>query len=339
MLGPGAPSYVTLAALPSYAPALMYLSEEIAFPTNPGVSVGLIERGMRANLREGRYVYGGSTVTQQLVKNVFLRRDKTLARKLEELVLAWAVEQALPKERILELYLNVIEFGPEVWGFAAAARHYFDRDADALTPLEVAFLATLKPAPHEGRRIADAGAPTRAGGGRIGCASCLSASSNTEALSTYPRRRPMGPTWSRYAVTRRRSTRKAERSWVTDKRSPASSDPKTLRAREAGGHRSDRQHSRARRELLVRQPVGVEQHRVGAVLATRVRGFAAVGRQVDVVRATHLRQVVHVLGGRVHRLLLPIAEDADRELAPDAGPVRVVRLKALHRIGHGDHVV
>ena len=150
LLGPGAPSYVTLAALPSYAPALMYLSEEIAFPTNPGVSVGLIERGMRANLREGRYVYGGSTVTQQLVKNVFLRRDKTLARKLEELVLAWAVEQALPKERILELYLNVIEFGPEVWGFAAAARHYFDRDADALTPLEVAFLATLMPAPHEG---------------------------------------------------------------------------------------------------------------------------------------------------------------------------------------------
>ena len=150
VLGPGAEGYRTLASLPAYIPAVMYLSEEVNFPTNPGFAEGLIERGMRLNLSRGRYVYGGSSISQQLVKNVFLRREKTLARKIEEAAITIALEAVVPKWRILELYVNCIEFGPDVWGIEAAARHYFGRDAAALTPLEAAFLANLKPAPREG---------------------------------------------------------------------------------------------------------------------------------------------------------------------------------------------
>lgn len=151
-VGPGAYGYEPIDGLPSYVPALMYLSEEIAFFDNPGVSLMLMRRAVRMNLRERRYVYGGSTVTQQLVKNLFFGREKTLARKFEEAIVVWAMEQWLTKERILELYLNCVEFAPDVYGITAAALHYFDKHPSELTPLEAAFLAALKPAPSRGER-------------------------------------------------------------------------------------------------------------------------------------------------------------------------------------------
>lgn len=152
-VGPGTDGYVSLDALPSYVPALMYLSEEIAFFSNPGFSEHLMRRALRLDVRSGRYVYGGSTVSQQLVKNLFFDRQKTLSRKLEEAIVVWRMEHVVPKIRILELYLNCIEFGPDVYGIDAAARYYFDRSPDTLTPLEAAFLAALKPAPWEGERF------------------------------------------------------------------------------------------------------------------------------------------------------------------------------------------
>ncbi|MFT6399344.1 MAG: hypothetical protein ACJAYU_004109 [Bradymonadia bacterium] len=151
-VGPGAHDYQTMDALPAFVPALMYLSEEIAFLSNPGFSMMLMRRAVRMNLRENRYVYGGSTVTQQLAKNLFFDRKKTLARKFEEAIVVWAMEQWVPKERILELYLNCVEFAPDVYGISAAARHYFDKSPSELTPLETAFLAALKPAPARGER-------------------------------------------------------------------------------------------------------------------------------------------------------------------------------------------
>ncbi len=151
-VGPGAHGYQTMDELPSFIPALMHLSEEIAFFDNPGVSMMLMRRAVRMNLRENRYVYGGSTVTQQLAKNLFFDREKTLARKFEEAIVVWAMEQWVSKERILELYLNCVEFAPDVYGIAQAARHYFDKHPSALTPLEAAFLAALKPAPNLGER-------------------------------------------------------------------------------------------------------------------------------------------------------------------------------------------
>ena len=82
---------------------------------------GLLMRALRINLGAGRFVYGGSTVTQQLVKNLFLTRHKSLARKLQELLIATRITQAIDRHRVLELYLNCIEFGPDL---APLRRHY-----------------------------------------------------------------------------------------------------------------------------------------------------------------------------------------------------------------------
>lgn len=152
-VGPGSSSFVPLSSLPPHVGASAFLTEEIAFYRNPGFALGLIKKALRLNLDKGRYVYGGSTVSQQLVKNLFLTRDKTLSRKLEEAFIVWKMEELLTKDRILELYLNCIEFGTDLYGIGRASWHYFNKPASRLTPLEGAFLAALKPAPWYGDRF------------------------------------------------------------------------------------------------------------------------------------------------------------------------------------------
>ena len=149
-IGPGARGYVPLAQLPRYVGAAAYLSEEMGFYHNRPIDRGLITRALRLNLEHGRFVYGGSTVTQQLVKNLFLSRQKTLARKLQEVLIATRIITTVSRDRVLELYLNCIEFGPNVYGIGRAARYYFQKDARALSPREAVFLAMLKPAPRRG---------------------------------------------------------------------------------------------------------------------------------------------------------------------------------------------
>jgi membrane peptidoglycan carboxypeptidase len=83
----------------------------------------------------------------QMTKNVLLTKDKTLSRKFQELFLVWYLEQVLPKERILELYFNAIEFGPRIYGIGAATRHYFGKKPSELTPLEAAFFSSILPSP------------------------------------------------------------------------------------------------------------------------------------------------------------------------------------------------
>lgn len=156
-VGPGVPGYTYLSTLPSYIPALMYLSEEIHFYENGGLSIGLINRGIRVSLPQQRLAYSGSTVTQQLVKNLFLTRSRTFGRKLEEAFLAWAMATVVERDRILELYLNCIEFAPNTYGIAAAAEHYFGIEPAQLTPLEAAYLAALKPSPTTAARHFDWG--------------------------------------------------------------------------------------------------------------------------------------------------------------------------------------
>lgn len=151
-VGPGVEDYVRIGTLPTYVPAVMYLSEEINFYNNHGMSLGLINKAIRHSLPRRRFAYGGSTVTQQLMKNLYFSRTKTLARKLQEAVIVWAVESNVSKDRILELYLNVIEFGPDLYGIVRASRHYFDKEPAELTPLEATWLASLKPSPVRGRR-------------------------------------------------------------------------------------------------------------------------------------------------------------------------------------------
>lgn len=151
-VGPGSSSWVSRSSVPSYIPALMYLSEEIDFYSNPGISLRLIRKGIRYSLERNRYAYGGSTISQQLVKNLFLTRIKTLSRKLEEILIVWAMEAVVSKDRIIELYMNCVEFAPDVYGVEAAAEFYFGLEADELTPLEAAYISAIKPRPSSGAR-------------------------------------------------------------------------------------------------------------------------------------------------------------------------------------------
>ena len=85
----------------------------------------------------------------QMVKNVLLYREKTLARKLQELFLTWDVENTLSKDRIMEIYLNVIEYGPGIYGIGPASWHFFSKPPKDLTPVEAAFFSTILPAPKQ----------------------------------------------------------------------------------------------------------------------------------------------------------------------------------------------
>jgi monofunctional glycosyltransferase len=139
-------SWVSLKEISPFARWAIVLSEDWSFYQHEGIDVEQMKVALEEMVQEKRF-RGASTITQQMVKNVFLSSSRTLWRKLHELILAQKVEKALTKDRILEIYLNVIEFGPEIYGIKAAAQHYFRKHPSALTPRESAFLAMLLPSP------------------------------------------------------------------------------------------------------------------------------------------------------------------------------------------------
>ena len=117
------------------------VSEDSAFWTHDGVDLEQLKASLEKNLEAGKAIRGGSTITQQLAKNLYLSPSKNPVRKLRELFIARRLEAALTKRRILELYLNVIEWGEGIYGAEAAARAYFRKPASALTAEEAALLA------------------------------------------------------------------------------------------------------------------------------------------------------------------------------------------------------
>lgn len=129
-----------------YARWAIIISEDWAFYQHQGIDVEQIKAALGEVFQEGRF-RGASTITQQMVKNVYLSGDRTLWRKLHEFILAQKVEKVLTKDRILEIYLNVIEFGPDIYGIYQASYHYFRKHPSALTAKEGAFLAMLLPSP------------------------------------------------------------------------------------------------------------------------------------------------------------------------------------------------
>ena len=156
-VGPSVSGYLSLGAMSALLRAGPLLTEDGAHFVHKGFSRHAIEGALRLDLTKKRYVYGGSSISQQLVKNLFLHRDKTLARKLEEAVIVVAMERALGKDRILELYLNCIEYGTKLYGIGNAAQHYFGKAAADLNPLEIAFLMHLKTSPKEAFFLAKRG--------------------------------------------------------------------------------------------------------------------------------------------------------------------------------------
>jgi hypothetical protein len=149
-VGPGTPEWVPSRMLPAFVKAAAVVTEDRSFYAHKGVRWDLIGRALRMDVRKGRFVYGGSTITQQLVKNLYLTREKTLARKLEELIISGQMERELTKDEILTLYVNMVEFGPDIYGVKRAARFYFAKEAWHLSPLEAAFIMGLKPYPKAG---------------------------------------------------------------------------------------------------------------------------------------------------------------------------------------------
>ena len=143
----GAPDFISIAAVPPLFVDALLLSEDAGFYGHPGVDVAEIRAAWAENVERGTLARGGSTITQQLVKNLFLSRDKSYGRKMEEAALALLVDAALPKRRILEIYVNVIEWGPGLYGLVPASRHYFGKEPAALRPKEIAFLVCLIPSP------------------------------------------------------------------------------------------------------------------------------------------------------------------------------------------------
>ncbi len=123
-------------------------SEDAGFTRHGGVDWDALEKAFARNQRAARgKLVGGSTITQQLAKNLFLAGERTWPRKAQELVLTLMLETLLSKQRILEIYLNSVEWGEGIFGAQAAARHYFHVDAIALDPQQAAQLAVMLPAP------------------------------------------------------------------------------------------------------------------------------------------------------------------------------------------------
>jgi hypothetical protein len=145
--GPGTPNWVAFSEISPFMPAAAISHEDGAFYEHGGFAPWAIRDALVRNLQEGRYVVGASTISMQLAKNLYLRREKTIARKAQEVILTWWLENALNKDEILELYLNVIEYGPAVYGLRHAAAYYFGRNPIDLSPAESAFLACMLPSP------------------------------------------------------------------------------------------------------------------------------------------------------------------------------------------------
>ncbi len=147
VVGPENPDWVPYADISPHIVNSIMTTEDSTFMRHHGFIPSEFRSALKANLEKGYFRLGASSITMQMVKNVLLSREKTLSRKLQELFLTWYVEHNLTKERILEIYFNVIEFGPRIYGIGRAAKHYFGKPAKAIEPREAAWFSSILPNP------------------------------------------------------------------------------------------------------------------------------------------------------------------------------------------------
>ena len=139
--------WVPLASVPKHVRKAVLIAEDARFYNHAGIDWHEVGESLETNWEEGRIVRGGSTITQQLAKNLYLSTSRDPIRKFKELLIAGMLEATLSKKRILELYLNIIEWGRGVFGIEAAAQRYFHKSASQLTKVEGARLAAVIPSP------------------------------------------------------------------------------------------------------------------------------------------------------------------------------------------------
>jgi hypothetical protein len=150
VIGPDNPDFRRLEQISPYLQAAVLTSEDGGFYQHRGFLPDAFRESIITNIKERRFARGGSTISMQLVKNVFLSRNKTVARKVEEALIVWLIEnQGLStKERMFEVYLNLIEWGPLIYGANEASRYYFNKDVSRLTLAEAIFMSSIIPRPR-----------------------------------------------------------------------------------------------------------------------------------------------------------------------------------------------
>ena len=147
VVGPESPDWVPFTDIsPNLVNSIM-TTEDSGFFKHHGFISSEFRSALQQNLQRGYFRLGASSISMQMVKNVLLSREKTLSRKLQEMFLTWYLENHLSKERIMEIYFNVIEFGPGIYGIGHAARHYFGKSAKELEPQEAAWFSSILPNP------------------------------------------------------------------------------------------------------------------------------------------------------------------------------------------------
>jgi len=147
--------WVSLERVPRHVVNAVVVAEDGTFFTHGGVDWFEVRASIEKDIRERRAARGGSTITQQVAKNLFLSTSKDPVRKVKELLITFLLERELSKERILEIYLNIVEWGPGIFGIDAAAESYFGKPASALTLDEGARLAAVIPSPLRHRPDTD----------------------------------------------------------------------------------------------------------------------------------------------------------------------------------------
>lgn len=156
-IGPANPSFRPFNAVSRYLPLAIMQSEDAGFFYHNGFIPSAIRESLIQDIKERRFARGGSTLSMQLVKNVFLSRNKTIARKLEEMLIVWLIESnhLTSKERMFEVYLNIAEWGPMIYGAAEASRYYFAKEPSQLNLAECIFMASIIPKPKQVRYCFD----------------------------------------------------------------------------------------------------------------------------------------------------------------------------------------
>lgn len=147
--------WVPLSSVSPYMAKAVLISEDDKFWCHEGFDYEAIKKAIEKDIKAGKFKFGGSTISQQLVKNLYLSPSKNPIRKLREAIITWRMEKVLSKKRILELYLNIVEWGEGIFGIEAAARHYYGKSASELSPEEAARLAAVLPNPRKYSPISD----------------------------------------------------------------------------------------------------------------------------------------------------------------------------------------
>lgn len=139
--------WAKIAEIPKAAMGAIVVSEDWAFFSHEGFDANQLKEAIKEDLADRRFSRGASTITMQVVKNVFLSQEKTLYRKAKEFVLAIRLDNRVSKRKVLEVYFNIAEWGEGIFGINAASRKYFGKSPSELSPKEGAFLAMLLPSP------------------------------------------------------------------------------------------------------------------------------------------------------------------------------------------------